>query len=100
MAYLYKHTPLQLNFNVNFTCLVPSANEEVGQPERLGIKAMLEHFLDFRFQVTKKRFEYELAELQRRIHILEGFEIIFDALDETIRIIRKSDGQARTRPRS
>jgi DNA gyrase subunit A len=93
MAYLYKHTPLQLNFNVNFTCLIPSANEEVAQPERLGIKAMLEHFIDFRFQVTKKRFEYELAELLRRIHILEGFATIFDALDETIRIIRKSDGR-------
>jgi DNA gyrase subunit A len=93
MAYLYKHTPLQLNFNVNFTCLIPSANEDVGQPERLGIKAMLEHFIDFRFLVTKKRFEYELAALLRRIHILEGFVIIFDALDETIRIIRKSDGR-------
>ncbi|HWM86689.1 MAG TPA: DNA topoisomerase IV subunit A [Kofleriaceae bacterium] len=93
MAYLYKHTPLQLNFNVNFTCLIPSGNGDVGQPERLGIKAMLEHFIDFRFQVTKKRFEYELAELLRRIHILEGFVIVFDALDETIRIIRKSDGR-------
>ena len=93
MAYLYKHTPLQLNFNVNFTCLIPSGNEDVGQPERLGVKAMLEHFIDFRFQVTRKRFEYELAALLRRIHILEGFIVIFDALDETIRIIRKSDGR-------
>jgi DNA gyrase subunit A len=93
MAYLYKHTPLQLNFNVNFTCLIPSGNGDVGQPERLGIKAMLEHFIDFRFLVTKKRFEYELAALLRRIHILEGFEVVFDALDETIRIIRKSDGR-------
>jgi DNA gyrase subunit A len=93
MAYLYKHTPLQLNFNVNFTCLIPSGNGEVGQPERLGIKPMLEQFIDFRFEVTKKRFEFELAALLRRIHILEGFAIVFDALDETIRIIRKSDGR-------
>jgi len=93
MAYLYKHTPLQLNFNVNFTCLIPTPNSDVGQPERLGIKAMLEHFIDFRFLVTKTRFEFELAALLRRIHILEGFEIVFDALDETIRIIRKSDGR-------
>ncbi len=94
MAYLFKHTPLQLNFNVNFTCLVPpKKGADVCQPERLGIKAMLEHFIDFRFDVTKKRFEYELAALKRRIHLLEGFAIIFDALDETIRIIRKSDGK-------
>jgi DNA gyrase subunit A len=94
MAYLFKHTPLQLNFNVNFTCLVPpKKGADVCQPERLGVKAMLEHFIDFRFDVTKKRFEYELAELKRRIHLLEGFAIIFDALDETIRIIRKSDGK-------
>jgi DNA gyrase subunit A len=54
---------------------------------------MLEHFIDFRFEVTKKRFEYELAQLRKRIHILKGFVTIFDALDETIRIIRKSDGK-------
>ncbi|HEU5059076.1 MAG TPA: DNA topoisomerase IV subunit A [Kofleriaceae bacterium] len=94
MAYLFKHTPLQLNFNVNFTCLVPpKKGADVCQPERLGIKAMLEHFIDFRFETTRKRFEYELAALRRRIHILEGFAVIFDALDETIRIIRKSDGK-------
>jgi DNA gyrase subunit A len=94
MAYLFKHTPLQLNFNVNFTCLVPpKKGSDVCQPERLGIKAMLEHFIDFRFETTRKRFEYELAALRKRIHLLEGFAIIFDALDETIRIIRKSDGK-------
>jgi DNA gyrase subunit A len=93
MAYLYKHTPLQTNFNVNFTCLVPGKVGDVMVPERLGIKAMLEHFLDFRFDVTKKRFEHELAALLKRLHILEGFAVIFDALDEVIRIIRKSDGK-------
>jgi len=93
MAYLFKHTPLQLNFNMNLTALVPQPGSDVGRPERLGIKAMLEHFLDFRFDVTKKRFEFELAKLRKRIHILEAFQIIFDALDETIRIIRKSDGK-------
>ncbi|HLU68992.1 MAG TPA: DNA topoisomerase IV subunit A [Kofleriaceae bacterium] len=93
MAYLYKHTPLQLNFNVNFTCLIPTPGADVGQPERLGIKQLLEHFIDFRFEVTRKRFEFELAALKRRIHILEGFAVIFDALDETIKIIRKSDGK-------
>ncbi|MBT8493604.1 MAG: DNA topoisomerase IV subunit A [Deltaproteobacteria bacterium] len=93
MAYLFKHTPLQLNFNVNLTALVPVAGSDVGRPERLGIKEMLEHFLDFRFEVTQKRFEFELAKLKRRIHILEGFQVVFDALDETIRIIRRSEGK-------
>ena len=94
MAYLFKHTPLQLNFNVNLTCLLPTANPEIGQPQRTNIKTLLEQFIDFRFDVTKKRFEFELAALLKRIHILEGFVVIFDALDETIRIIRKSDGKA------
>jgi DNA gyrase subunit A len=94
MAYLYKRTPLQQNFNVNLTCLVPTDNPEVGAPQRLDLKQALRHFLDFRFEVVTKRHQYDLAELERRIHLLEGFAKIFDALDETIKIIRKSDGKA------
>ncbi len=93
LAYLFKHTPLQLNFNCNFTSLVPTSNEEVGQPKRMGVKGMLEHFIDFRFDVTKKRYEFELDQLLRRIHILEGFVVIFDALDALIKLIRASDGK-------
>src|SRR2546425_7366926 len=48
MAYLYKHTSLQTNFNVNLTCLVPTDNPEVGTPQRLNLAAMLRYFLDFR----------------------------------------------------
>ncbi|MCA9573677.1 MAG: DNA topoisomerase, partial [Myxococcales bacterium] len=51
----------------------------------------LEHFLDFRYQVVVKRLEHELRELMARIHILEGFEKVFDHLDEAIAIIRASD---------
>jgi DNA gyrase subunit A len=95
MAYLFKHTPLQINFAVNLTCLVPvEQNPEVGRPERLDLKQILWHFLHFRLEVVTKRLEHELAALNRRIHILEGFEKVFDALDEIIRIIRKSDGKA------
>ncbi len=93
MAYLYKHTPLETSFNVNMVCLTPTDNPEVGQPQKLGIKEILQHFLDFRFEVTTKRFQFELAALKERIHILEGFVKIFDALDETIKIIRASDGR-------
>ncbi|PYR63740.1 MAG: DNA topoisomerase [Acidobacteria bacterium] len=94
MAYLFKHTPLQLNFAVNLTCLVPTENPEVGRPERLDLKQILWHFLHFRLEVITKRLEHELAALKKRIHILEGFETVFDALDEIIKIIRKSDGKA------
>ncbi len=94
MAYLFKHTPLQTNFAVNLTCLVPTENAEAGRPERLDLKQMLWHFLHFRLEVVTGRLEHELQQLQKRIHILEGFEKVFDALDEIIRIIRKSDGKA------
>ncbi|MEM9913894.1 MAG: DNA topoisomerase (ATP-hydrolyzing) [Planctomycetota bacterium] len=94
LAYLYKHTALQTNFNVNLTCLVPTQNPEVGAPDRLGLKEILWHFLHFRLDVVTRRLENELAGLEKRIHILEGFALIFDALDQIIKIIRASDGKA------
>ena len=94
LAYLFKHTPLQTNFNVNLTCLIPTEQAEVGRPERLDLKAMLWHFLHFRLEVVTARLEHELASLSRRQHLLEGFAKIFDALDEILRIVRKSEGKA------
>ena len=92
MAYLYKHTALQDNFAFNMTCLVPDA-AGVLQPRRLGLKEILRYFLDFRLETVRKRFEYELEVLNKRIHLLKGFKIIFDALDKAIRIIRESQGR-------
>jgi len=92
MAYLYKHTALQQNFAYNLTCLVPG-DDGKPKPEQLGLKGILRHFLDFRLITVRKRFEFELAQLRRRIHILEGFQIIFDALDRAIKIIRQSSGK-------
>ena len=94
LAYLYKNTQLQTNFNVNLTCLVPTENPDVGRPERLGLKEALWYFLQFRLEVVTRRLENELAALNKRIHILRGFVTIFDALDEIIKIIRRSDGKA------
>ena len=94
MAYLFKNTPLQTNFIVNLTCLIPTENPEVGRPERLDLKSILWHFLHFRLEVVTNRLEHELEALRKRIHVLEGFEKVFDALDEIIKIIRKSDGKA------
>src|ERR687896_671289 len=94
MAYLFKNTPLQTNFIVNLTCLIPTENPEVGRPERADLHSILWHFLHFRLEVVTARLEHELEGLRKRIHVLEGFEKVFDALDEIIRIIRKSDGKA------
>ncbi len=92
MAYLYRHTALQQNFAFNMTCLVPSADGTV-KPQQLGLKDILQHFLTFRLATVRRRFEFELAQLKKRIHLLEGFKIIFDALDKAIKIIRESQGK-------
>ena len=94
MAYLFRHTPLQTSFAVNLTCLVPTEQPEVGRPQRLDLHQVLWHFLRFRLDVVTRRLEHELRALERRIHILEGFETVFDALDEVLRIVRRSDGKA------
>jgi DNA gyrase subunit A len=94
MAYLFKHTPLQTSFAVNMTCLVPIDGSDTGRPQRLELREALWHFLHFRLEVVTARLEHELEQLRKRIHILEGFEKVFDALDEIIKMIRKSDGKA------
>ncbi len=93
LAYLFKHTPLQSSFAVNLTCLVPTENPDVGRPERLDLASMLWHFLQFRLEVVTKRLEHELADLNRRMHILQGLALVFDALDQILKIIRASDGR-------
>ncbi|MCB9758911.1 MAG: DNA topoisomerase IV subunit A [Alphaproteobacteria bacterium] len=93
MAYLYKHTPLQQRYHVNLTCLLPTDSPEVCTPARVDLRDLLWHWLQFRFDVVRRRFEYELRKLRERIHLLEGFEIIFNDLDTAIRIIRSSEGK-------
>ena len=95
MAYLFKHTPLELNFHVNLTCLVPDREPRDRRPAaRSTSRRSCASSSTSAWRWSRRRFEFELAELEQRIHILEGFEIVFDALDEAIRIIRKSDGKA------
>src|SRR3954470_3703339 len=95
MAYLFKHTPLQTNFVVNLPCLEPTErNVEVGRPKRMDLHEILWHFLHFRLDVVTKRLEHELASIKKRVHILEGFEKVFDALDDILKIVRKSEGKA------
>ncbi len=92
MAYLYRHTALQENFAYNMTCLAPGEDGTL-RPERLGLKAILRHFLDFRFATVRRRFEYDLERLRERIHILEGFRIVFNGLDKALKLIRESEGK-------
>ncbi len=95
MAYLYKHTDLQKNFAYNMTALVPLEDGKTMVPkDGLSLKDILRHFLDFRLATVRRRFEYHLRVLRRRIHILEGFAIIFNALDKAIKLIRESSGKA------
>jgi DNA gyrase subunit A len=93
MAFLFKHTPLQTSFIVNLTCLIPTEAADIGRPERLDLHAMLWHFLHFRLEVVTRRLEHELEALKTRVHILQGFEKVFDALDEILKIVRKSEGK-------
>jgi len=94
MAYLYKHTSLQTNFNVNLTTLLPTANAMVGQPARVTLRDLCRQFLDFRLLVVTRRLEHEKRQLEGRIHILDALAKVYDDLDRAIRIIRKSDSRA------
>src|SRR5256712_10156226 len=94
MAYLYKHTALQTNFNVNLTCLLPTANPAVGQPARVTLRDLCRQFLDFRLLVVTRRLEHEQRQLEARLHILDALARIYDDLDRAIRIIRKAESRA------
>jgi len=94
MAYLYKHTALQTNFNVNLTCLLPTGNPAVGQPARVTLRELCRHFLDFRLDVVTRRLEHEKRKLEERLHVLEALARIYDDLDRAIRLIRKAESRA------
>jgi DNA gyrase subunit A len=84
-AYLFKHTDLESNFPVNFTALKPNM-----EPERLSLKELMQYFLDFRFEITTKRLNYDLRILKARLHILAAIEKLYNDLDTAIKIIRRS----------
>jgi DNA gyrase subunit A len=88
---LYKQTPLQSTFGVNMLALVN------GRPETLSLKDMLRPFLEFRREVVIRRATYDLKQAEARSHILEGFAIILDNLDEAIRLIRAAADTAGAR---
>ncbi|TXE13599.1 DNA gyrase subunit A [Algoriphagus aquimarinus] len=81
---LYKHTQLQTSFSVNNVALVK------GRPYTLNLKDMIVHFVNHRHEVVIRRTEYELREAEKRAHILQGYLIALDHLDEVISLIRNS----------
>ena len=90
---LYKHTPLQTSFGFNMLALVP-AQTESGQmtlePQVLSLMEMLTHFIEHRRIVVRRRTEYDLKKAEERAHLLEGFRIALDHIDEVIKIVRGS----------
>ena len=82
---LYKLTALQSSFNFNMLALVDGV-----QPRVLGLQEMLEEFVKHRRQVVRRRTEYELRKARERAHILEGYKIALDHIDEVIKTIRAS----------
>lgn len=82
---LYKLTSLQTSFNYNMLALIGGI-----QPKILGLQEMLEEFIKHRQQVVRRRTEYDLRKAKERAHILEGYKIALDNIDEVIRIIRAS----------
>ncbi len=81
---LYKYTQLQSSFGVNNVALVK------GRPQTLNLKDMMVHFVEHRHEVVVRRTKFELAEAEKRAHILEGYLIALDHLDEVIALIRNS----------
>jgi DNA gyrase subunit A len=84
LASLFKLTPMQTTFSIIMLALVD------GEPRRLSLKKMLQVYLDHRLEVVRRRGEYDLAQAQARAHILEGYLIALDHLDEVIDTIRRS----------
>lgn len=81
---LYKYSELQTSYGINNVALVK------GRPQTLNLKELISEFVGFRHEVVVRRTQYELSEAEKRIHILEGFLIALDHLDEVIALIRHS----------
>ncbi len=81
---LYKYTAMQSAFFINMVALVN------GQPKVINLKEALTSYIDFRFQVITRRSQFELGKARDRAHILEGFRIALNNLDQVIKIIRQS----------
>ena len=82
---LYKHTQLQVSYGINFLML------DAGKPRIMGLKLILEKYLEHQKNVIYRRCQFELKKYQARLHILEGLKIALDNIDEVIKIIRSAE---------
>ena len=81
---LFKHTDLQTSYGINNVAIVK------GRPRTLSLKQLVQEFVEFRHEVVVRRTQFELKEAQKRAHILKGYLIALDHLDEVIALIRQS----------
>lgn len=88
---LYKYTELQTSFGINNVALVK------GRPKTLNIKDMISEFVEFRHEVVVRRTQFELREAEKKAHILQGYLIALDHLDEVIALIRNSENPERAK---
>ncbi len=92
---LFKHTPLQASFGFNMLALVPVGEPRADgsvaiEPQVLTLKQLLEHFIAHRRNVVTRRTQYDLRKAEERAHLLEGYRIALDNIDEVIEIVRAS----------
>ncbi|MCW8218650.1 DNA gyrase/topoisomerase IV subunit A [Streptomyces griseolus] len=90
---LYKLTPMEESFGINNVALVD------GQPLTLGLKELLEVYLDHRFEVVRRRSEFRRTKRRDRLHLVEGLLVALLDIDEVIRLIRDSDNSAQAKER-
>ena len=88
---LYKHTAFQTTFGIIFLML----DKQI--PRTLGLKDIISKYVDYQQEVIIRRTQFELDKAEKRVHILEGYQIVFDNIDEVIKIIKesKADGEAK-----
>ena len=86
---LYKYTRLQDSFSVNLLAICD------GKPKTMGLKEVLEHFINFQKEIVTRRTKYDLAKAEARMHILEGLRIALANIDEVIEVIRNSYDDAK-----
>ncbi|WP_406472715.1 DNA topoisomerase (ATP-hydrolyzing) subunit A [Streptomyces sp. NBC_01615] len=90
---LYKLTPMEESFGINNVALVD------GQPLTLGLKELLEVYLDHRFDVVRRRSEFRRGKKRDRLHLVEGLLVALLDIDEVIRLIRSSENSAQAKER-
>ena len=82
---LYKHTQFQTNYGIIFLML------DNGVPRTLGLKSIISKYIDYQKEVIIRRTRFELEKAEKRVHILEGYKIALDNIDEVIKIIKNAD---------